>query len=120
MLIIIFFAAYLQNKRNRFLSIKNLEDLQRKSDLSSKEELKQLCPICGFPFFKQFGIKPWDDDIPSNEICPGCGIQFGYDDYAGGDENKREEIHIVLRQKFFKKGKTYKNLLNREYQKRGH
>ena len=36
----------------------------------------------------------------SQEICRECGIQFGYDDAAGGDPAKREEIHAEWRRRF--------------------
>lgn len=112
-LVIIFYAAYLQNKRNRILSVRKLEELKKKDDTASKEELEGLCPVCGFNVLKQLKVKPWEGDIPSDKICPGCGILYGYDDAAGGDKIKREEIYIVLREKFLKKGKNYENLLRK-------
>jgi hypothetical protein len=38
------------------------------------------CPVCGF----SLDFLPWDGESSSQEICPCCGIQFGYDD-AGPD-----------------------------------
>src|SRR5262249_47050819 len=40
----------------------------------------RLCPVCGY----QLEFKPWDQGISSQEICPSCGIHFGYDDACGG------------------------------------
>jgi hypothetical protein len=40
----------------------------------------QLCPVCGY----QLDFKPWDRNCSSQEICPGCGIHFGYHDVCGG------------------------------------
>ena len=40
-----------------------------------------LCPVCGY----QLDFKPWNDVSASDEICPCCGIQFGYYD-AGPDD----------------------------------
>lgn len=40
----------------------------------------QLCPVCGY----QLDFKPWDGNCSSQEICPGCGIHFGYHDACGG------------------------------------
>lgn len=40
------------------------------------------CPCCGFA---QLDIEPWTGDSPSDEICPCCGIQFGYDDMGRRD-----------------------------------
>ena len=34
------------------------------------------CPVCDF----ELGFAPWDGESPSDEICPSCGIQFGYND----------------------------------------
>jgi len=37
------------------------------------------CPICGFPDLDE---PPYDSDgeNPSFDICPCCGIEFGYED----------------------------------------
>jgi hypothetical protein len=35
-----------------------------------------MCPVCE----NKLGFAPWDGDNPSHEICPFCGIQFGYND----------------------------------------
>ena len=35
-----------------------------------------ICPVCGYLLREP----PWRDGLPSDEICPSCGIQFGYDD----------------------------------------
>lgn len=39
-----------------------------------------LCRICGFDLH----FKPWGDDgnTPSFDICPCCGVEFGYEDYC--------------------------------------
>jgi hypothetical protein len=34
------------------------------------------CPVCGFGL----DFAPWIGDSPADELCPSCGIQFGYDD----------------------------------------
>ena len=34
------------------------------------------CPVCE----NDPGFTPWTDAGPSFEICPHCGIQFGYND----------------------------------------
>lgn len=40
--------------------------------------LNQTCPVCGYT---DLDFAPYDDyGIPSQEICPCCGTQFGYDD----------------------------------------
>jgi len=42
-------------------------------------KLLHTCRICGY-FDKD--LMPWgeDGDIPSFEICPCCGVEFGYED----------------------------------------
>jgi hypothetical protein len=52
------------------------------------------CPVCGY----ELGFLPWDGDSPSDEICPSCGIQFGYSDAAGGDLRRRQQIYREWRQ----------------------
>ncbi|MDQ6927560.1 MAG: hypothetical protein M3159_02715 [Actinomycetota bacterium] len=39
------------------------------------------CPACRF----RLAFEPWTGVLPSDEICPCCGIQFGYDDVARRD-----------------------------------
>lgn len=38
-----------------------------------------LCPVCGFP---NLDVPAWDLDtgIPSFNICPSSGCEFGYND----------------------------------------
>jgi hypothetical protein len=50
---------------------------------------KYLCPVCGYPELRD---QPWENDAPSDEICPSCGTHFGYDDVAGGDAGRREQV----------------------------
>lgn len=70
---------------------------------------RYLCPVCGFPDLLE---QPWENDAPSDEICPSCGIHFGYDDVAGGDAARRQQIWRERRQawreagaEWFSKGK---------------
>ncbi len=48
------------------------------------------CPSCAY----DLGFRAWDSESPSLEICPSCGIQFGYDDMAGGDVQKRKKLYV--------------------------
>ncbi len=48
-----------------------------------------LCPVCGY----SLDFEPWVGESASDEICPSCGIQFGYTDAAGGDREGRQEIY---------------------------
>ena len=57
----------------------------------------RLCPVCGFADL--FDV-PWENGVPSDEICPSCGTHFGYDDVAGGDAGRREHVWRELRQRW--------------------
>ena len=60
-----------------------------------------VCPVCGFPLDRP----AWDAlSGPSEEICPSCGIQFGYSDAAGGDPVRRQEIYKSWRRKWVEGG----------------
>lgn len=58
------------------------------------------CPVCGYKLW----FLPWENDSPSDEICPCCGIQFGYTDAAGGDEDKRLQLYKDWRKKWINDG----------------
>ena len=64
------------------------------------------CPVCGF----DLGFKAWDGASPSDEICPSCGIQFGYNDAAGGDVLRRRAIHAEWRAKWVANGKPWSSI----------
>jgi hypothetical protein len=59
------------------------------------------CPVCGFP---GLDAPPWVDGSPSDEICPSCGIQFGYDDAAGGRADRRAAIYERWRSEWIARG----------------
>lgn len=61
-----------------------------------------LCPVCGY----DLGFEPWRGDSASDEICPSCGIEFGYDDVfeACGIEGTREELQLRWREKWISGG----------------
>lgn len=58
------------------------------------------CPACGY----DLRFRPWTGDSASDEICPSCGIQFGYDDAAGGDPNGRPAIYSEWRRAWIRDG----------------
>lgn len=62
--------------------------------------MNYFCPVCGY----NLGFSPWNGSSPSDEICPSCGIQFGYDDSAGGDLEKRSMIYKKWRQDWINNG----------------
>lgn len=44
------------------------------------------CPACGF----ELNGPPWRGEDPSWNICPCCGIEFGYDEYDSEFFDRRE------------------------------
>lgn len=43
---------------------------------------KYVCPVCGYPELEE---PPYDiNKCSSYEICPCCGIEFGFDDGSEG------------------------------------
>jgi hypothetical protein len=58
------------------------------------------CPACGY----RLDFEPWSDGSASDEICPCCGIQFGYDDAAGGDLQRRSELYEQWRSRWIAEG----------------
>lgn len=58
------------------------------------------CPACGF----LLDFAPWEGELASDEICPSCGIQFGYDDAAGGYLERRQEVYRQWRKRWIEGG----------------
>lgn len=67
---------------------------------------KQFCPVCGY----ELSFAPWEGNSSSDEICPSCGIQYGYDDAAGGDVNKRNLIYKEWKNRWIKEGMVWKSI----------
>jgi rRNA maturation protein Nop10 len=66
-------------------------------DTMSKEP---LCPVCGYLLH----APAWVGDLPSDDICPSCGIQFGYADAAPGSPARRQEIYRAWRRNWIEGG----------------
>jgi hypothetical protein len=62
--------------------------------------MMNLCPVCGF----ELDGPAWDGLSASHEICPSCGIQFGYDDAAGGDFQLRKQAYNNWRKHWIARG----------------
>lgn len=62
--------------------------------------MKPICPVCGY----ELDFAPWMGASPADEICPSCGIQFGYDDAVGGDVQARNSVYDTWRESWIKKG----------------
>lgn len=60
-----------------------------------------VCPVCGFGALRE---EAWRDGNPSDEICPSCGTQFGYDDAAGARGDSRLAAHRRLRERWIASG----------------
>jgi len=60
-----------------------------------------FCPVCGYD------IMPHFKGHFADEICPSCGIQFNYEDTAGGSEEMRKGVYLEWRLKWIKDGKKW-------------
>ena len=49
------------------------------------------CPACG----SELDFEPWKGESAADEICPYCGIQFGYNDASA---DLREQIYREWRE----------------------
>lgn len=64
---------------------------------------KNYCPVCGY----DLEFEAWEENkYPSDEICPSCGIQFGYHDIVrnSGDEEKIITRYKELRDAWIENG----------------
>ena len=53
--------------------------------------MKTKCPACQ----SDLDFEPWASSSPSFEICPACGIQFGYNDAR---EDLRPGVYVYWRE----------------------
>lgn len=62
----------------------------------------RYCPVCGY----ELESSPWVGDSASYEICPCCGIQFGYDDAQYGEDasKQRNAVYCSWRGKWIRDG----------------
>lgn len=70
--------------------------------MDSKEVMSR-CPTCGYVL----EFAPWEDGAPSDEICPSCGIHFGYDDVAAGDPATRLAVYQRWRVAWVRNGTSW-------------
>jgi len=69
---------------------------------------RHTCPVCGYDGLSE---QPWEfEGNASFEICPSCGIQFGYDDAAGGDQDKRGAVWKRWRDQWIKNGMHWSSI----------
>jgi hypothetical protein len=61
------------------------------------------CPVCGYDGFDE---APWDGESPSYDICPGCGIEFGYQDFRP-TLPERQERWAQLREVWIDAGRPW-------------
>lgn len=70
--------------------------------LSSRDDKPaHTCPVCGYPALDE---PAWFAGHPSEDICPSCGTQFGYDDARGIDDESRRVVHAELRARWVASG----------------
>ena len=60
-----------------------------------------ICPVCGYDGLFD---APWDGSSPSDEICPSCGIHFGFDDGASTDQGFRNDAYRAWRENWISSG----------------
>jgi len=61
-----------------------------------------MCFACGYDGLLE---PPWTGDSGgSDEICPSCGLHFGYHDAAGGDPARREAVYRTWRAAWVARG----------------
>ena len=66
-----------------------------------------VCPVCGYPNLKE---EPRNEATGgSYEICPSCGIEFGYDDEAGGDATRRRDLYLRWRNDWIAAGMPWRS-----------
>jgi hypothetical protein len=64
-----------------------------------------ICPVCGYDGLDE---RPWEDGGGSDEICPSCGTQFGYQDSLAHEGlDARLTIHARLRAAWIEGGMTW-------------
>jgi hypothetical protein len=74
-------------------------------DPAVKDSLSAACPACSYGGLYE---PPWSaDGSPSDEICPCCGIQFGYDDAAGGNTAGRQQVYQRWREEWISRGRPW-------------
>lgn len=70
--------------------------------------MKKMCKVCGY---SELNYYPWGEDgkTPSYEICPCCGVEFGYEDSTLEGMLKYRKKWIKLGGKWFKEEKRPNN-----------
>jgi hypothetical protein len=61
-----------------------------------------MCPVCGY----ELGFEPWQAELPSDEISPCCGTQFGYDDHRARGRSDHE-LYRQLREDWIANGMSW-------------
>ena len=63
-------------------------------------ESNHLCPVCGYGL----DFAPWIEGSAADEICPCCGIQFGYDDSVGDNLELQQAVYERWRNDWIQHG----------------
>lgn len=72
---------------------------------SLPDRVGHICPVCGYD---GLSVPAWSEGSPSDDICPSCGVQFGYDDMRR-DEAERFARHAELREQWIAEGCPWKH-----------
>ena len=55
--------------------------------------MSYTCPVCGWP---ELSEPPYDEfGSASFEICPCCGVEFGYDDEVKGETHQQARARWI-------------------------
>lgn len=66
---------------------------------------EDVCPVCGY----NLEFPAWKGESASDEICPCCYIQFGYDDWAEGNAEARGSIYAAWRKRWIEEGMKWRS-----------
>lgn len=67
----------------------------------------QICPVCGYTLAES----AWAEGVGGSfEICPSCGVQFGYADAAGGDPDRRVALWREWREAWVADGMPWRGV----------
>jgi hypothetical protein len=69
------------------------------------------CPVCGYDRLLE---PPWSLGSGSDEICPSCGTQFGYQDsLAAHGPEARRSVQEKLRSDWVKSGMAWRSSVSK-------
>jgi hypothetical protein len=77
-------------------------DVRMSDSLARHTQAMSTCLACGFDGIAIAEL--WDGDVASDEICPCCGLHYGYDDAGHGRGDPASEFYDGWRAKWASDG----------------